>query len=143
MMMITLSSLHSVSSKKVHFFVSYPGQLRGRVNRIEVLVNVGRAFSSRTGVFKALVKGVHPFFFCTQTANAGLKTDLWLVVNGYWVVVSHTHVSQPSSVSGLFTYMTFLRRGVVVYVTQSCGRSWANAASTTIMFGSSLLAQMR
>ncbi|XP_029978110.1 uromodulin [Sphaeramia orbicularis] len=133
-----------MSSTKIHFFASFPGQLVGKVNRIKyskVLVNVGRAFNRRTGVFKAPVKGVYQFFFSTQTSNTGLKTDLWLVVNGYWVSVSHTHISRPSSVGNLSTYMTFLRRGAVVYVTQNCGKSWANAASMTITFGGSLLAQ--
>ncbi|XP_041672473.1 uncharacterized protein LOC121528894 [Cheilinus undulatus] len=136
----------AVSSRKIHFFVSYPGQLKGKVNRIrysKVLVNVGRGFNKRTGVFRAPVKGVYQFFFSTQTANTGLKTDLWLVINGYWVAVSHTHVSRPSSVGSLSTYMTFLRRGALVYVTHNCGHSWANAASTTITFGGSLLAQFR
>uniref|UniRef100_A0A8D3AA03 C1q domain-containing protein n=1 Tax=Scophthalmus maximus TaxID=52904 RepID=A0A8D3AA03_SCOMX len=136
----------SVSHRQVHFFASYPGQLVGKVNRIKyskVLVNMGRAFSSRTGVFRAPVKGVYQFFFSTQTSNAGLQTDLWLVVNGYWVAVSRTRVPRPATVGGLTTYMTFLRRGAVVYVTHNCGRSWANAASTTITFGGSLLAQMK
>ncbi|XP_018544892.1 uncharacterized protein LOC108891980 isoform X1 [Lates calcarifer] len=134
------------SSKKIHFFVSYPGQLRGKVNRIKyskVLVNMGRAFNRRTGVFRAPVKGVYQFFFSTQAASAGLKTDLWLVVNGYWVAVSHTHISRPSTVGSLSMYMTFLRRGAVVYVTHNCGRSWANAASMTITFGGSLIAQLK
>lgn len=138
--------LSGFSSKKIHFFASYPGQLTGKVNRIKyskVLVNVGRAFNRRTGVFRAPVKGIYQFFFSTQTGRAGQKTDLWLVVNGYWVAVSHTHVSRPSTVGSLSTYMTFLRRGAVVYVTQNCGRSWANAASTTITFGGSLLVQMK
>ncbi|KAI3365477.1 hypothetical protein L3Q82_010564 [Scortum barcoo] len=133
-------------SRKVHFFASYPGQLKGKVNRIKytkVLVNVGRAFNRRTGVFKAPVNGVYQFFFSTQSSNAGLKTDLWLVVNNYWVAVSHTHVSRPSTVGSLSTYMTFLRKGAVVYVTQNSGMSWANSASTTITFGGSLLVQWR
>lgn len=141
-----LSPVLPVLSKKVHFFASYPGQLTGKVNRVKyskVLVNVGRGFSRRTGVFRAPVKGVYQFFFSTQTANAGLKTDLWLVVNGYWVAVSRTHISRPSTVGSLSTYMTFLRRGAVVYVTHNCGRSWANAASMTITFGGSLLAQFK
>ncbi|XP_044035399.1 uncharacterized protein LOC122867971 isoform X2 [Siniperca chuatsi] len=135
-----------MSSKKIHFFASYPGQLKGKVNRVKyskVLVNVGRAFDRRTGVFKAPVKGVYQFFFSTQTANTGLKTDLWLVVNGYWAAVSHTHISRPSTVGSLSTYMTFLHRGAVVYVTHNCGSSWANAASMTITFGGSLLAQWK
>nr|XP_046233978.1 uncharacterized protein LOC124053061 [Scatophagus argus] len=137
---------NKMASIKIHFFASYPGQLKGKVNRIKysnVLVNVGRAFDRRTGAFRAPVNGVYQFFFSTQTANAGLKTDLWLVVNNYWVTVSHTHVSRPSTVGSLSTYMTFLRRGSVVYVTHNCGRSWANAASSTITFGGSLLVQMR
>lgn len=132
-----------VSSRKVHFFASYPAQLSGKVNRIKytkVLVNVGRAFNRRTGLFRAPVKGIYQFFFSTQTT--GVKTELWLVVNSYWVAVSHTSVGRPSSVGSLSTYMTFLRSGSVVYVTQNCGRSWANAASTTITFGGSLLVQM-
>lgn len=135
-----------IRSRKVHFFASYPGQLKGKVNRIKykkVLVNVGRAFNRKTGVFRAPVKGVYQFFFSTQSANAGLMTDLWLVVNNYWVAVSHTHVSRPSTVGTLSTYMTFLRKGAVVYVTQNRGRSWANSASTTITFGGSLLVQWR
>lgn len=133
----------SASSRKVHFFASFPAQLSGKVNRIKytkVLVNVGRAFNGKTGLFRAPVKGVYQFFFSTQTM--GVKTELWLVVNSYWVTVSYTSVGRPSSVGSLSTYMTFLRRGSVVYVTQNCGRSWANAASTTITFGGSLLVQM-
>lgn len=132
-----------MSSRKVHFFASYPAQLVGKVNRIKyskVLVNVGRGFNRRTGAFRAPVKGIYQFFFSSQTT--GVKTELWLVVNSYWVSVSHTSVGRPSSVGSLSTYMTFLRRGSVVYVTQNCGRSWANAASTTITFGGSLLVQM-
>ncbi|XP_047465211.1 uncharacterized protein LOC125022540 [Mugil cephalus] len=135
-----------MSSRKVHFFASFPGQITGKMNRIrysKVLVNVGRAYNSRTGVFRAPVKGVYQFFFSTQTANVGLKTDLWLVINGYWVAVSHTHVTRPSTVGSLSTYMTFLRRGATVYVTHNHGRSWANAASMTIIFGGSLLAQSK
>lgn len=136
----------SVSSKKIHFFASFPGNLMGKVNRIKyskVLVNVGRAYNRRTGVFKAPVKGIYQFFFSTVAGRRGQKTDLWLVVNNYWVAVSHSHISRPSTVSSLSTYMTFLRRGAIVYVTQNCGESWANAASTTITFGGSLLVQMR
>uniref|UniRef100_A0A3Q3LZH9 Si:ch73-180n10.1 n=1 Tax=Labrus bergylta TaxID=56723 RepID=A0A3Q3LZH9_9LABR len=121
-----------------YFFASFPGQLKGKVNRIKyskVLVNVGQGFNRRTGVFRAPVPGVYQFFFSTQTANAGLKTDLWLGVNGYWVAVSHTNVSRPSSVGSLSTYMTFLRRGALVYVTHNCGHSWANSVSSTITFG--------
>ncbi|XP_062234386.1 uncharacterized protein LOC133931507 [Platichthys flesus] len=135
-----------VLSRKIHFFASFPGQLSGKVNRIKyskVLVNVGRAFSSRTGVFRAPVNGIYQFFFSTQTANAGQKTDLWLVVNGYWVAVSHTQVTRPSSVGSLATYMSFLRRGARVYVTHNCGKSWANAASMTITFGGSMLVQLK
>nr|XP_020505448.2 uncharacterized protein LOC109995904 [Labrus bergylta] len=134
------------SSRQIHFFASFPGQLKGKVNRIKyskVLVNVGQGFNRRTGVFRAPVPGVYQFFFSTQTANAGLKTDLWLGVNGYWVAVSHTNVSRPSSVGSLSTYMTFLRRGALVYVTHNCGHSWANSVSSTITFGGSLLAQYR
>lgn len=136
----------AVSSTKIHFFASFPGQLTGKVNRIKyskVLVNVGRAFNRRTGVFKAPVKGIYQFFFSTLTGRGGKKTDLWLVVNNYWVAVSHTHIPRSSTVSTMSTYMTFLRRGAIVYVTQYCGASWANAASTTITFGGSLLVQMR
>ncbi|KAM3592312.1 uncharacterized protein V6R79_016452 [Siganus canaliculatus] len=135
-----------MSSIKIHFFASFPGRLSGKVNRIKyskVLVNVGRAFSSRTGTFKAPVSGVYQFFFSTQAANSGVKTELWLVVNGYWVAVSHTHVTRPSTVGSLSTYMAFLRRGALVYVTQNCGNSWANASSMTITFGGSLLVQMK
>nr|XP_019934397.1 PREDICTED: oncoprotein-induced transcript 3 protein-like [Paralichthys olivaceus] len=135
-----------VPSRKVHFFASYPGQLTGKVNRIKyskVLVNVGRAYSRSTGTFRAPVKGIYQFFFSTQTANTNKKTDLWLVVNSYWVAVSHTAFSRPSSVGSLSTYMTFLRKGSRVYVTHNCGKSWANAASMTITFGGSLLVQMK
>lgn len=131
-------------SRKIHFFASYPGQLTGKVNRIKyskVLVNVGRAYNRRTGVFRAPVKGIYQFFFSTQ--SAGLSSDLWLVIGGYWVAVSRTNIRRPSSVGSLSTYMTFLRRGAVVYVTQNHGKSWANAVSTTITFGGSLLVQMR
>lgn len=134
----------SVSSRKVHFFASYPAQLSGKVNRIKytkVLVNLGRAFNRKTGLFRAPVKGIYQFFFSTQTID--VKTQLWLVVNNYWVAVSHTSIGRPSSVGSLSTYMTFLRRGSVVYVTQNCGRSWANTASMTITFGGSLLVQMK
>lgn len=133
-----------LSARKIHFFASFPGQLSGKVNRIKyskVLVNVGRGFDRRSGVFRAPVKGIYQFFFSSQTANTSLKTDLWLVVNGYWVSVLSTRIPRISSVGGLTTYMTFLRKGSVVYVTQNSGRSWANAASTTITFGGSLLAQ--
>ncbi|CAJ1081498.1 uncharacterized protein LOC117830360 [Xyrichtys novacula] len=133
-------------SRKVIFFASFPGQIKGKVNQIKyskVLVNVGRGFSRRSGKFRAPVKGIYQFFFSTQTANTGQKTDLWLVINNYWVAVSHTHVSRPSSVGSLSTYMTFLRKGALVYVTHNCGRSWANSASTTITFGGSLLAQYK
>ncbi|XP_026206577.1 uncharacterized protein LOC113156004 isoform X2 [Anabas testudineus] len=135
-----------LSNPQIHFFASYPGQLTGKVNRIKyskVLVNMGRAFNRGTGVFTAPVKGVYQFFFSTQTANTNLKTDLWLVVNGYWVAVSHTHVFRPSTVGNLSTYMTFLRKGAVVYVTHNSGRSWANGSSMTITFGGSLLAQWK
>ncbi|XP_066522634.1 uncharacterized protein [Hoplias malabaricus] len=128
---------------KVHFFASYPGSLRGKVNRIhyrKVYVNQGRAFNSRNGVFTAPVTGIYQFFFSTQTAaNANTKTDLWLVVNGYWVAVSHTRMNGANSVGNLSTYMTTLRKGAIVYVTHSSGYSWANSASNTITFGGSLL----
>ncbi|XP_076855315.1 uncharacterized protein LOC143510152 [Brachyhypopomus gauderio] len=127
---------------RVHFFASYPGRLSGKVNRIQyrkVYVNVGQAFNRLTGVFTAPVTGVYQFFFSTQTANNGAKTDLWLVVNGYWVAVSHTQVSRSNSVGNLSTYMTSLRKGALVYITHNCGNSWANAASNTITFGGSLL----
>ncbi|KAL7869214.1 hypothetical protein AOLI_G00132020 [Acnodon oligacanthus] len=126
----------------VHFFASYPSSLRGKVNRIQfskVYVNVGGAFNSRTGVFTAPVTGVYQFFFSTQSAANGAKTDLWLVINGYWVALSHTHVSSSNSVGNLSTYMTSLRKGALVYVTHNCGNSWANSASNTITFGGSLL----
>lgn len=126
----------------MHFFAANPGSLSGKVNRIKyrkVHVNVGRAFNRRTGVFTAPVSGVYQFFFSTQSNRSGLKTDLWLVVNGYWVAVSHTHVSISNTVGNLSTYMTSLHKGAVVYVTHNCGNSWANSASNTIVFGGSLL----
>ncbi|KAM9558532.1 uncharacterized protein ACWYII_008790 isoform 1-T2 [Salvelinus alpinus] len=132
--------------RKVHFFASYPGPISGKVIRIKyrtVLVNVGRAFNRRTGVFQAPVKGVYQFFFSTQSGKHGVKTDLWLVINGYWVAVSHTKISSPSTVGNLSTYMTFLRRGSLVYVTQDCGSSWATDSSNTITFGGSLLVQSK
>ncbi|MCI4384306.1 hypothetical protein PGIGA_G00037140 [Pangasianodon gigas] len=127
---------------KVHFFAAYPGSLSGKVNRIrysKVYVNVGGAFNRLTGVFTAPVKGIYQFFFSTQAARTGRKTDLWLVVNSYWVSVSHTHVSVSNTVGALSTYMTTLRKGALVYVTHNCGNSYANSASNTIVFGGSLL----
>lgn len=133
-----------VVRRQVHFFATYPASISGKVNRIKytaVTVNVGRAFNRKTGVFRAPVKGIYQFYFSTQTGPSGAKTELWLVVNGYWVSVSHTHLTRPSTVGSLSTYMLFLRRGGLVYVTQQCGNSWASAASSTIIFGGSLLAQ--
>ncbi|CAB1312020.1 unnamed protein product [Coregonus sp. 'balchen'] len=101
-----------------------------------------RAFNRRTGVFQAPVKGVYQFFFSTQSGKHGVKTDLWLLINGYWVTVSHTNIRSPATVGNLSTYMTFLRRGTLVYVSHDCGSSWANAASNTITFGGSLLVQL-
>ncbi|XP_005913738.1 uncharacterized protein LOC102307688 isoform X1 [Haplochromis burtoni] len=135
-----------MSSQKIHFFASYPAQINGKLNRIKyskVLVNVGRAFDRRTGVFRAPVKGIYQFFFSTQTTIKGLKTDLWLVINNYWVAVSRAHVPRSYSVGSTSTYMTFLRRGASVYVTHNCGNSWATAASMTITFGGSLLLQSK
>lgn len=135
-----------MSSQKIHFFASYPTQINGKLNRIKyskVLVNVGRAFDRRTGVFRAPVKGIYQFFFSTQTTIKGLKTDLWLVINNYWVAVSRAHVPRSYSVGSTSTYMTFLRRGASVYVTHNCGNSWATAASMTIIFGGSLLLQSK
>lgn len=126
----------------MHFFAANPGSLSGKVNRIQyrkVYVNVGGALNRHTGVFRAPVNGIYQFFFSTQVGTSGLKTDLWLVVNGYWVAVSHTHVSVSNTVGNLSTYMTTLRRGALVYVTHNCGNSWANSASNTIVFGGSLL----
>ncbi|KAL0984220.1 hypothetical protein UPYG_G00138670 [Umbra pygmaea] len=132
--------------KSVHFFASYPSSISGKMNCIKyktVLVNIGRAFNRRSGVFRAPVNGVYQFFFSTQSGSNGVKTDLWLVVNGYWVAISHTHVLSPSSVGNLSTYMSYLRKGALVYVTHNSGSSWANAASNTITFGGSLLVQRR
>ncbi|KAK2866401.1 hypothetical protein Q7C36_002457 [Tachysurus vachellii] len=126
----------------VHFFAAYPGSLSGKVNRIQyrkVYVNVGGAYSSRTGVFTAPVTGVYQFFFSSQADSSGLITNLWLVVNGYWAAVSHTHVGVSNTVGNLSTYMTTLRKGALVYVTQSCGKSWADSAFNSIVFGGSLL----
>lgn len=114
-----------------------------RIKYSKVLVNVGRAFDRRTGVFRAPVKGIYQFFFSTQTTIKGLKTDLWLVINNYWVAVSRAHVPRSYSVGSTSTYMTFLRRGASVYVTHNCGNSWATAASMTITFGGSLLLQSK
>ncbi|XP_051958783.1 uncharacterized protein LOC127626788 isoform X2 [Xyrauchen texanus] len=125
----------------VHFFASYPAHISGKVNKIvyrKVYVNQGGAFNSRTGTFIAPVSGVYQFFFSTQTGGSGV-TDLWLVVNGYWVAVSHSNIQGPNSVGNLSTYMTTLRKGAMVYVTHNHGRSWANASSNTIIFGGSLL----
>ncbi|KAA0725112.1 Pancreatic secretory granule membrane major glycoprotein GP2 [Triplophysa tibetana] len=126
---------------KIHFFASFPGQISGKMNKIvyrKVFVNQGRAFNYRNGIFRAPVSGVYQFFFSTQTGGSG-TTDLWLVVNGYWVAVSHSNVQGPNSVGNLSTYMTTLRKGATVYVTQNRGRSWANTSSNTIIFGGSLL----
>ncbi|KAF7705339.1 hypothetical protein HF521_020625 [Silurus meridionalis] len=131
-----------VRKVKVHFFAANPNSLSGKVNRIQykkVYVNVGGAFNSRTGVFTAPVTGIYQFFFSTQSGRGGLKTDLWLVVNGYWVALSHTLVNISNTVGNLSTYMTTLRKGALVYVTHTCGNSWANSASNTIVFGGSLL----
>ncbi|XP_055033031.1 uncharacterized protein [Misgurnus anguillicaudatus] len=125
----------------VHFFASYPGRISGKVSRIvyrKVYVNQGKAFNSRTGIFRAPVSGVYQFFFSSQTWGGGV-TDLWLVVNGYWVAVSHNNVKGPNSVGNLSTYMTTLRKGTRVYVTHNRGRSWANSSSNNIVFGGSLL----
>lgn len=134
-------SLWSVVKANVHFFVTYSASISGKVNRImyrKVYVNQGGAFSTRTGIFRAPVSGVYQFFFSTQTGGSG-ATDLWLVVNKYWVAVSHSNVQGSSSVGNLSTYMTTLRKGATVYVTHNRGRSWANNASNTIVFGGSLL----
>ncbi|XP_017214140.2 uncharacterized protein [Danio rerio] len=125
----------------VHFFATYPASIAGKVNKIvfrKVYVNQGQAFNPRTGIFRAPVSGVYQFFFSTQTGGSG-ATDLWLVVNNYWVAVSHSNVQGSSSVGNLSTYMTTLRKGAIVYVTHNRGRSWANSASNTIAFGGSLL----
>ncbi|XP_059387519.1 uncharacterized protein LOC132121783 isoform X2 [Carassius carassius] len=125
----------------VHFFVTYPASISGKVNRImyrKVYVNQGGAFSTRTGIFRAPVSGVYQFFYSSQTGGSG-ATDLWLVVNNYWVAVSHSNVQGSSSFGNLSTYMTTLRKGSIVYVTHNRGRSWANNASNTIVFGGSLL----
>ncbi|XP_067285808.1 uncharacterized protein [Pseudorasbora parva] len=125
----------------VHFFATYPASISGKVNRIvyrRVFVNQGGAFNTRTGIFRAPVSGVYQFFFSTQTGGSG-ETDLWLVVNNYWVAVSRSNVQGPNSVGNLSTYMTTLRKGATVYVTHNRGRSWANSASSTIAFGGSLL----
>lgn len=143
---IIISLCIAAPSRKIHFFASYPSQISGKINRIrynKVLVNMGQGYDRRSGVFRAPVKGIYQFFFSTQAANKGLKTDLWLVVNGYWVAVSHTNITRPSTVGSLSTYMTYLSRGSTVYVTHNSGVSWANAASTTITFGGSLLAQYK
>ncbi|XP_056325668.1 uncharacterized protein LOC130238619 [Danio aesculapii] len=125
----------------VHFFATYPSSIAGKVNKIvfrKVYVNQGQSFNPRTGIFRAPVSGVYQFFFSTQTGGSG-ATDLWLVVNNYWVAVSHSNVQGSSSVGNLSTYMTTLRKGAIVYVTHNRGRSWANSASNTIAFGGSLL----
>lgn len=132
--------------RKVHFFASYPAKLVGKVNRIKynkVYVNVGRGFDRRTGVFKAPVKGIYQFFFSSQTIATSIRTDVWLVVNGYFVAVSSTKITRRTSVGSLKYHMTFLRRGAVVYVTQNSGKSWANAVANTITFGGSLLVQYK
>lgn len=125
----------------VHFFATYPASISGKVNTIvyrKVYVNQGDAFNARTGVFRAPYSGVYQFFFSTQTGGSG-TTDLWLVVNNYWVAVSHSNVQGSTSVGNLSTYMTTLRKGATVYVTHNRGRSWATSASNTIVFGGSLL----
>ncbi|XP_051770200.1 uncharacterized protein LOC127523490 [Ctenopharyngodon idella] len=125
----------------VHFFATYPASISGKVNTIvyrKVYVNQGEAFDARTGVFRAPFSGVYQFFFSTQTGGSG-TTDLWLVVNNYWVAVSHSNVQGSNSVGNLSTYMTTLRKGATVYVTQNRGKSWATGASNTIAFGGSLL----
>lgn len=133
----------TVKKRIIHFFASYPGSLKGKVNRIifsKVLVNVGGAFNKQTGVFQAPVSGVYQFYFSSQ-AGPNLTTNLWLVINGYWVTVSS--VKSPGSVGSLSTYMTTLRQGAQVYVTHVTGQSWANSASNTITFGGSLLMQRK
>ncbi|XP_052467543.1 uncharacterized protein LOC128025334 [Carassius gibelio] len=125
----------------VHFFVTHPASISGKVNRImyrKVYVNQGKAFDTRTGIFKAPVSGVYQFFFSTQNGGNG-ATDLWLVVNNYSVAMSHSNVQGNSSVGNLSTYMTTLRKGATVYVSHNRGRSWASSASNTIVFGGSLL----
>lgn len=134
-------SLWSVVKANIHFFATYPANISGKVNKIvyrKVYVNQGGAFDSRSGIFRAPVSGVYQFFFSTQTGGSG-ETDLWLVVNNYWVAVSHSNVQGSNSVGNLSTYMTTLRKGATVYVTHNRGRSWANSASNTIAFGGSLL----
>lgn len=145
--LLTSASFSSLTVKKriIHFFASYPGTLKGKVNRIifsKVLVNVGGAFNKKTGVFQAPVSGVYQFYFSSQ-AGGNAATNLWLVINGYWVAVSHSSVKSPASVGSLSTYMTTLRKGAQVYVTHVTGQSWANSASNTITFGGSLLMQRK
>ena len=136
----------TVKKQVIHFFASYPGSLRGKVNRIrfsKVLVNEGKAFNKKTGVFLVPVSGVYQFYFSSQSGGSGNATNLWLVINGYWVTVSHSAVKSPTSVGSLNTYMTTLRKGAQVYVTHVTGQSWANSASNTITFGGSLLIQKK
>ncbi|XP_031417403.1 uncharacterized protein LOC116218784 [Clupea harengus] len=135
-----------IKKQVIHFFASYPGSLRGKVNRIrfsKVLVNEGKAFNKKTGVFLVPVSGVYQFYFSSQSGGSGNATNLWLVINGYWVTVSHSAVKSPTSVGSLNTYMTTLRKGAQVYVTHVTGQSWANSASNTITFGGSLLIQKK
>ncbi|XP_030631026.1 uncharacterized protein LOC115812681 [Chanos chanos] len=131
---------------RVFFYASFPGRLSGKVNTVKyskVFVNVGGGFSKRTGVFTAPVTGVYQFFFSTHSGTGGTKSDLWLVINGYWVSQSHISLPTSSSTGNLSTYMTTLRKGARVYVTHNYGQSWANTSSNTITFGGSLLMQQR
>lgn len=130
---------------KVHFFATYPANISGKMNTIvyrKVFVNEGGAFNASNGMFRAPFTGVYQFFFSTQTGGSG-KTDLWLVINNYWVALSHSNVQGSNSVGNLSTYMTTLRKGAVVYVTHKCGSSWASGASNTIVFGGSLLMERK
>ncbi|XP_041938438.1 uncharacterized protein LOC121699930 [Alosa sapidissima] len=136
-----------IKKQVIHFFASYPGSLKGKVNRIrfsKVLVNVGAGFNKQTGVFRAPVSGVYQFYFSSQSGGSGGNaTNLWLVINGYWVSVSRSDVKTSASIGSLSTYMTTLRKGAQVYVTHVTGQSWADSASNTITFGGSLLMQRR
>ncbi|XP_066554781.1 complement C1q-like protein 2 isoform X2 [Amia ocellicauda] len=135
----TLSS-SKTGPPPVYFFVSYPADLKGKVDIIKfsnAFVNIGQAYNPATGIFACPVSGIYQVFFSSNFGR-GTTTNLWLVKDGHKLIISHSDLPGHTVGNQVLTLLE-LQKGSHLWVTQDGGMTWSGPNYHAINFGGYLL----